>query len=264
SPAWVIKDGFLYFGANRDAVAAAAKFSGKNFADNAKFNQIRDQLKPAAPGGFEFADLPQTTPDFYKAMEQESVGLRQLLEQAGLEMDQLPLPPLETVQKEVTPQASVSWRDAKGYHTRASKPFPLSDVLVAQKVVGVTSVGVAGLGVGILVPSLARASETANRVKRASNMRQIGQAILLYANENQGKYPPDLGTLITTQDITWECFACPDTHTKLPKNVNQPGDIAKWVTTHSDYVYVGQKLDNNAPANKVILYEGFKDHGDGC
>ena len=44
----------------------------------------------------------------------------------------------------------------------------------------------------------------------------------------------------------------------------QPGDIAKWVTAHSDYIYVGQKLDSNAPANKIVLYEGFKDHGDGC
>jgi prepilin-type processing-associated H-X9-DG protein len=31
--------------------------------------------------------------------------------------------------------------------------------------------------------------ETANRVKCASNLRQIGQAFLLYANENRGAYP---------------------------------------------------------------------------
>src|SRR5436190_24141186 len=30
---------------------------------------------------------------------------------------------------------------------------------------------------------------TSNRVKCASNLRQIGQAILLYANENEGAYP---------------------------------------------------------------------------
>ena len=54
----------------------------------------------------------------------------------------------------------------------------------------------------ILLPSLSRARETANRVKCASNERQIGQAILLYSNDNKGKYPPDLGTLIKTQDIT--------------------------------------------------------------
>jgi prepilin-type processing-associated H-X9-DG protein len=34
-----------------------------------------------------------------------------------------------------------------------------------------------------------RARETANRVKCSSNLRQIGQAILLYANDNKGEYP---------------------------------------------------------------------------
>ena len=34
-----------------------------------------------------------------------------------------------------------------------------------------------------------RAQETANRVKCASNLRQIGQAMLLYSNENRGSYP---------------------------------------------------------------------------
>ena len=36
---------------------------------------------------------------------------------------------------------------------------------------------------------LGRAQETANRVKCASNLRQIGQAILLYSNDNRGAYP---------------------------------------------------------------------------
>src|SRR5580658_187998 len=41
-----------------------------------------------------------------------------------------------------------------------------------------------GLMTAILIPSLSRARETANRVKCASNMRQIGQAILLYSTTN--------------------------------------------------------------------------------
>jgi prepilin-type processing-associated H-X9-DG protein len=90
-----------------------------------------------------------------------------------------------------------------------------------------------------------------NRVKCASNLRQIGQAILLYANENKGVYPrttyvpaevvhPVWGTgapatqpfaengpqpndvtaafflLMRTQEITSEVFTCPS------------GDLDKW------------------------------------
>jgi len=50
-------------------------------------------------------------------------------------------------------------------------------------------IGIIALLISILLPSLNRARETANRVKCASNLRQIGQAILLYANENKGNYP---------------------------------------------------------------------------
>ena len=50
-------------------------------------------------------------------------------------------------------------------------------------------IGIIALLISILLPSLNRARETANRVKCASNLRQIGQAILLYSNENKGLYP---------------------------------------------------------------------------
>jgi prepilin-type processing-associated H-X9-DG protein len=50
-------------------------------------------------------------------------------------------------------------------------------------------IGIIALLISILLPSLNRARETANRVKCASNLRQIGQALLLYSNENKGQYP---------------------------------------------------------------------------
>jgi len=49
-------------------------------------------------------------------------------------------------------------------------------------------IGIIALLISILLPSLNRARETANRVKCASNLRQIGQALLLYANDNKGNY----------------------------------------------------------------------------
>lgn len=102
-------------------------------------------------------------------------------------------------------------------------------------------IGIIALLISILLPSLNRARETANRVKCASNLRQIGQAILLYANENKGNYPRGryvagsapsasaltgtdsftVGTndiplamflLIRTQDITSEVFVCPSSN----------------------------------------------------
>ena len=48
-------------------------------------------------------------------------------------------------------------------------------------------IGIIALLISILLPSLNRARETANRVKCASNLKQIGSALLLYSNENRAK-----------------------------------------------------------------------------
>src|SRR6185503_12925205 len=50
-------------------------------------------------------------------------------------------------------------------------------------------IGIIALLIAILLPALSAAREQANRVKCSANLREIGLAMRLYAQENHGNYP---------------------------------------------------------------------------
>ena len=127
----------------------------------------------------------------------------------------------------------------------------------------------AAVGVFALTMNLmdsGRPRPVANRVKCASNLRQIGQAILLYSNDNSGQYPPDLGTLLLTEEITSEVFTCPssnDTRAIGATTQTVVNEMAK--PGHLSYIYLGKGLNaKTISPNTVVAYEPLSNHdGDG-
>ena len=119
------------------------------------------------------------------------------------------------------------------------------------------------LVIAILLPSLNKARETANRIKCGSNMRQIGQAMLLYANENDGVYPATVGPLLLTEPIPPKTFLCPSTNDALPGGTPQQQIAALDAGTAGSYLYFGKGLTDTAGASTVLLTEPPTNHGKG-
>ena len=128
---------------------------------------------------------------------------------------------------------------------------------------GLGTVGAAAMTTSIVLPSLNRARETANRVHCASNMRRIGEAMSMYAAEHDGQLPPDLGMLIVTQEITLNEFTCPSGNVSVPADVanGKPEGMARWANEKSPYVYVGKGKTNREEVDVLLVYEKIEDLG---
>jgi prepilin-type processing-associated H-X9-DG protein len=125
--------------------------------------------------------------------------------------------------------------------------------------------------VAVMLPSLCRSSETANRVKCGSNLRQIGQAIAFYAQKHGGQYPPSLAVLPSFEDITSDVMICPSSNDERATGNDVPGVVAELAAAEGNspghkhclsYVYAGRALrQGTAKEMTVVAYEPLENHG---
>lgn len=116
-------------------------------------------------------------------------------------------------------------------------------------------VGTVVLAISILMPPLCASKPQAYRVKCASNLHQIGQAIQLYVAD-QKTLPDDAVKLIAACDLSPNVFVCPST-----QDVESP-IINPTLKGHCSYVFLfeNQPLDFLNDPDRVIAYEVCAHH----
>jgi prepilin-type processing-associated H-X9-DG protein len=263
TPTWAIKDGNLYVALYPQTVVAAADFGtrkGPSILDNDDFVAIRKRLGTETAASVQYSDLVRTTPINYGAWVAVSrlVGFGDIF---GVRSPLMVMPPLQKLMAEVGPAGGISWTDDAGFHLRNLSPFPGAEALAMDPIGAyMTSAGPA-VALGLLMPAVSKARGAAERVKSSSNLRQIGQGILLYANENNGKAPPDLGTILKDEDLGPEAFIAPQTGKTVPPNLRDmtKDQQAAWVRENSDYVYLGKgKRVFDMKPDEPVAHEKFE------
>jgi prepilin-type processing-associated H-X9-DG protein len=97
-----------------------------------------------------------------------------------------------------------------------------------------------------LAPSLTKARTRARRIACANNLRNIGRALLMYANDNKDNYPPDLETLVTKTYIRDnKMLICPATKLR------------------DFYIYRGVSITTSDIPMMIMVYEKLNNHGGG-
>jgi prepilin-type processing-associated H-X9-DG protein len=136
--------------------------------------------------------------------------------------------------------------------------------MVALMTVGGAAL-VVGMLMAVLMPPLSRAREQSRRATCAANMRQLGQAMMIYASVSGGRFPDRLDRLLAY--VASGTLVCPSTsHTPASGQTPQlqAADLAKG--GHLSYVYVGDTYATGSPVNAamtIVLFEPLTSHRDG-
>ncbi len=120
---------------------------------------------------------------------------------------------------------------------RFNKGFTLIELLVVIAIIGILA--------GILLPVLSRARESARKTQCASNVKQIGMGLIMYANENSEQFPSDsaydsaspamrgLNLLFDTYVSDKRVFNCPSDTTVSNATQDENMDTASSSTTEA-------------------------------
>jgi general secretion pathway protein G len=234
TPTWSVANGYAVIASNQavseEAIKQmAARGEGRrSIRDTPGYKEVASQL-PSDLVSVGYADSRTQYAQTMAALQQFWPMASMIAMQAGVKLPPT-LPSLAPIIKDMKPACRSRWLGPDGLYTRYQGPG-----------VEVSLTGVAGvsLGMGVLMPALARTRQLAFRMTSGTNLSVIGKACLLYAVDHDDKMPPDLQTLAKETDLA----------PKVLESKRKPRDFAG-----PSYIYIpGQTTSMNE--RNVLAYE---------
>ncbi|HYO07757.1 MAG TPA: prepilin-type N-terminal cleavage/methylation domain-containing protein [Tepidisphaeraceae bacterium] len=149
-----------------------------------------------------------------------------------------------------------------GVSCRARGAFSLVELLVV--------IGIIGILISLLLPSLAAARNHARRVQCESNLRSVGQLFYAYANESRGWLYPPLRGAGKPREERWPVFVFKPAKWNPPALLC-PSDVEDPAEEHSyiinDHLFehgikLGDKLPNRSSSEVILMGEKRSDYPD--
>ncbi len=241
-PTWTIVGDNVVIGSSPNVCIAAADQAApaaraKSIRNNEKFQKAAANL----PSNI----LSLTYVDSKAQLTQMMTVLQQVWPTATVFITQrtkisLPmiLPNLTSIINDITPSVQYSFADEQGIHS-VYKGAGIEPSLGA--------VAGAAFGVGIMMPALARTRQVAFRMVSATNLSGLGKAMLIYANDYDDEFPPNLEELAEKMDLSPKMFE----NKRKPANFNGP-----------TYIYITGQTTSHDPGN-ILAYENPEYCSDG-
>ena len=262
TPTWTLQNGNWYFSLYPQMAQSAAQNAaarGPSILENEAFVAMRKRLGDHQASSLMFDNLPKTAPQAYAMWVLLSRYAAAGDVWGGVKSGPMLLPPLPKIMENLGPSGKVTWIDAAGIHSKSVCSFPGSDI-VGSEPASFAAIAAPAFMVAILLPALSKAREQAHRAGASNDLRQIGLAVQAYSNQFNQQYPPDLGKLATTENLSPSLFVSPSSNTKAPPGLNTPEEQAAWVNANSDFVYLGAGKNNTIPPAQVLAYEKLGIH----
>jgi hypothetical protein len=113
-----------------------------------------------------------------------------------------------------------------------------------------------------MTQGLDRSHRKVNQIKCRSNLRALGQAMLLYAQDNKGQFPQQWSQLITHADVNPEVLICPASSDRPATGSTLEAIIADFAKPgHCSYIYLGAGSSmSSVPKSFVLAYEPLDNH----